>query len=86
MRKTRRRGPRSLRLDLCYIDFDANGPRGAVYHGEDVDGDNDDPAASAEGVVYGVTRVEATHEEHCDADPDSTIYGTVPAAPFVGQK
>lgn len=86
MRKTGCRGPRPLRLDLCCIDSDAYGPRGGEYDGEDVYGDDDDPTASAEGSVYGVTRVEPAHQEHCDADTDSTVYGAVPAAPFVGQK
>lgn len=86
MRKTSRRSPCSLRLDLCCINFDADSPRDAVYHGEDIDGDDDDPAASAEGAMYGVTGVEPADQEHCDTDPDSAVYGTVPAAPFVGQE
>ena len=32
-----------------------------MYHGEGIDGDDDDPAASAEGAVYGVACVEPTH-------------------------
>ena len=86
MRKTRRRGSRSLRLDFCSVDLDSDGPGDAVYHGEDIDGDDDGPAASTEGAVYGVTCVEPADQEHCGADPNSAVYDTVPAAPFVRQE
>ena len=73
-----------LRLDLCCVNPDADGPRHAEYDREDIDGDDDDPAASAVGAVYGITGVEPANQEHDKADPKSTVYRTVPSAPFVG--
>ena len=85
MRKTCCGGPCLLRLDLCCVYPNADGPGGGEYYGEHIYRDDDNPAASSEGPMYGVTCVEPANQEHCNADPDSAVYGTVPSAPFVGQ-
>lgn len=86
MRQTRRRRPRALRLDLRGVDFDADGPGDAVDDGEDVDGDDDNPAAGAEGAVHGVACVKAADQEHGGGHRDAAVDGAGAAAPFVGEE
>lgn len=74
------RRARQLRLTLRHVDFDADRARDTEYRDEDVDRDDDDPAAGS-----GVPRVKPTDQKHGGAEPEATVNGTASAVPFVGE-
>lgn len=78
------RRARPLRLALRHVDLDADGPGEGEYRDEDVDGNDDDPAACSRAVVDRVARVEAADQEHGDANAESAVNGAGSTAPFVG--
>ena len=86
MGKIRGRRARSLRLAFCHVDLDTNRPRHGEYGDEDIDGDDDDPAACSGGVVHRVPRVEAADKKHGKAEPEAAANGAVSTAPFVGEE
>lgn len=78
-------GSRALRLDLRGVDLDADRPGDAVEDGEDVDGDNDDPATGAGAGVDGAAGVQAANEEHGGSYAEAAEDGVGAAAPSVGE-
>ena len=79
------RRARPLRLTLRHVDFGADRPRDTEYRDEDVDRDDDDPAAGSGVVVDRVPRAKPTDQKHGGAEPEATVNGTASAAPFVGE-
>lgn len=85
MRETRGRGAGALGLDFGGVDSDADGPGGAKDDCEEVDADNDHPAARPGVPVHGVARIQRAHEEHGGGEADAAVDGALTAAPLVGE-
>lgn len=79
-------GARRDGLDFTGEHLEPDGPGHAVGQGEDVDGDDDDPAASAISGVHAVGGIEAANEPHGGAYDEAAVDGRGTAAPYVREQ
>lgn len=78
--------PRLSRQALNHVRPDANGPGGAEHDGEEVDADDDDPAAGAAVSVHRARGVQGAHEQHDGKDEAAADERRRLAAPAVGHE